>query len=107
MVLAGILMVGFGSGTYLIAHLGAGPRDGLMTAAPAINRGTDSHRWRLTLEISVVAIGWSLGGVVGVGTLLFALGIGPAVSLGLHVVAKASGTPSLVPPDESRSKSEA
>lgn len=106
MVLAGILMVGFGSGTYLIAHLGAGPRDGLMTGLQRLTE-VPIAIVRLTLEISVVAIGWSLGGVVGVGTLLFALGIGPAVSLGLYVVAKASGTPSLVPPDESRSKSEA
>jgi len=97
-VVAGILLVGFGSGTYLIAHLGAGPRDGLMTG---LQRLTDVPiaLVRLVLEISVVGIGWSLGGVAGIGTLLFALGIGPAVSLGLYVVAKISGNAAITPPE--------
>ena len=82
-----VLTVGFGGGIYLVANLGAGPRDGLMvglqkkTNLPiAVVRGS--------LEISVMSIGWYLGGTVGVGTLLFAFGIGPAVALGLYIVRK-------------------
>lgn len=83
--LVGILLVGIGSGIYLTAHLGAGPRDGLMTG---LARLTDYPiAWvRMTLEIAAVGVGWLLGGSVGLGTLLFALGIGPAVSLGLFLV---------------------
>jgi len=82
---AGVLLVGVGSGFYLVANLGPGPRDGLMTG---LARLTDFPiAWvRTTLEISVVSLGWSLGGTIGCGTLLFAFGIGPAVSLGLFIV---------------------
>lgn len=81
----GILLVGLGSGLYLIANLGPGPRDGLMTG---LQRVTDLPvaRVRTAIEISVVILGWLLGGTVGVGTLLFAFGIGPAVSTGLYSV---------------------
>jgi len=81
----GILMVGFGSGLYLIANLGPGPRDGLMTG---VQRVTDFPvaRVRTALEITAVAFGWLLGGTVGLGTLMFAFGIGPAVSVGLFTV---------------------
>lgn len=91
MTVVGILAVGFGSGLYLIAHLGAGPRDGLMTG---LQRLTDFPiAWvRLAIELSVVALGWLLGGSVGLGTVLFALGIGPAVSLGLYSVGAAAGS---------------
>ena len=82
-----VILVGIGGGIYLVSNLGAGPRDGLMiglqkkTNLPiAVVRGT--------LEISVVTIGWYLGGTVGVGTLLFAFGIGPCVALGLYLVDK-------------------
>ena len=85
----GILMVGFGSGLYLIAHLGAGPRDGLMNG---LQRVTDLPiAWvRTSIEIIVVLCGWLLGGTVGLGTVLFAFGIGPAVSIGLFTVQKYS-----------------
>ena len=81
----GISLVGLGSGLYLIANLGPGPRDGLMTG---LQRVTDFPvaRVRTAIEISVVALGWLLGGTVGAGTLLFAFGIGPAVSIGLYSV---------------------
>lgn len=92
---AGILLVGLGSGLYLIAHLGPGPRDGLMTGLQRLTR-LPIALVRAGLEISVVLVGWTLGGTVGPGTLLFALGIGPAVSLGLFLVAKVSKAP-LVP----------
>ncbi len=81
----GVLLVGMGSGIYLTAHLGAGPRDGLMTG---LQRKTGFPiAWvRMSLELMAVSSGWLLGGTVGLGTLLFAFGIGPAVSLGLHNV---------------------
>ena len=80
-----VLLVGLGSGFYLIANLGPGPRDGLMTG---IQRKTNFPiaLVRAILEISVVGIGWYLGGTVGIGTLMFAFGIGPAVALGLYLV---------------------
>ena len=83
--LVGILLVGMGSGLYLIANLGPGPRDGLMTG---LQRLTDFPvaRVRTAIEISAVIAGWLLGGTVGAGTLLFAFGIGPAVSIGLFAV---------------------
>ncbi len=83
-----VLIVGLGSGFYLVANLGPGPRDGLMTG---IQRKTNFPiaAVRAFLEISVVSIGWYLGGTVGIGTLLFAFGIGPAVALGLFIVGKA------------------
>ncbi len=83
--LIGILLVGIGSGIYLTAHLGAGPRDGLMTGLARLSDYPIA--WvRTILEISAVSMGWLLGGSVGLGTLLFAFGIGPAVSLGLFLV---------------------
>ena len=87
MAIVAVLLVGLGSGVYLIANLGPGPRDGLMTG---IQRKTNLPIAvvRAFLEITVVSIGWYLGGTVGIGTLLFAFGIGPAVALGLFLVAK-------------------
>ena len=82
-----VFLVGLGSGFYLIANLGPGPRDGLMTGIQKkINLPIASVR--AFLEITVVAIGWHLGGTVGIGTLLFAFGVGPAVALGLYIVGK-------------------
>lgn len=81
----GISLVGLGSGLYLIANLGPGPRDGLMTGLQRVTE-LPVARVRTAIEISVVVLGWLLGGTVGVGTLLFAFGIGPAVSIGLYSV---------------------
>lgn len=85
----GILLVGIGSGIYLIANLGPGPRDGLMTG---LQRRTNLPiAWvRTGIEITVVILGWLLGGVVGAGTLMFAIGVGWSVSLGLFVVTRIS-----------------
>ena len=82
-----VLLVGIGSGFYLIANLGPGPRDGLMTG---LQRKTNLPiaLVRVLLEITVVSIGWYLGGTFGIGTLLFAFGVGPAVALGLFLVNK-------------------
>ena len=82
-----VLTVGLGGGIYLVANLGAGPRDGLMIG---LQKKTDYPiaAVRAFLEISVMSIGWYLGGTVGVGTLLFAFGIGPCVALSLFIVGK-------------------
>ncbi len=76
-LLVGVLLVGVGSGLYIGAGLGPGPRDGLMTGLA--RRGFGVGPVRFALETSVLAAGWLLGGTVGVGTLLFAFGIGPLV----------------------------
>ena len=82
-----VLTVGLGGGIYLVANLGPGPRDGLMIGLQEISN-LPIAVVRAFLEISVVAVGWYLGGTVGIGTLLFAFGIGPAVALGLFLVDK-------------------
>ena len=82
-----VLIVGIGSGFYLTANLGPGPRDGLMTG---LQKLTDKPiaLIRTILEVSAVLIGFYFGGVVGIGTLLFAFGIGPTVSFGIFIVTK-------------------
>ena len=82
-----VLIVGIGSGFYLVSNLGPGPRDGLMTGLQA-KTNLPIASVRAILEISVVSFGWYLGGTVGIGTLLFAFGVGPAVALGLFFVGK-------------------
>jgi len=82
-----VLFVGLGTGFYLVANLGPGPRDGLMTGLQK-KTNLPIALVRAFLEILVVSIGWYLGGTVGIGTLLFAFGIGPAVALGLYLVRK-------------------
>ena len=77
-VFLGILVIGIGGSIYLIANLGPGPRDGLMTGISKKTKIPMAYV-RNTLEISVVIIGWSLGGTAGVGTLIFAIMIGPAI----------------------------
>jgi len=86
-VVIGIFIIGIGTAMYLIANLGAGPRDGLMTGLQKKTKAPIALV-RACIEIVVVLIGWSLGGVLGVGTLLFAFGIGPAVALGLYFFSK-------------------
>ncbi len=71
----------------LLQILGPGPRDGLMIGLQE-KTNLPIAAVRAFLEISVVAVGWHLGGTVGIGTLLFAFGIGPAVALGLFLVDK-------------------
>ena len=80
MMLSGPLLFGVGSGFYLGAGLGSGPRDGVMTGLA--RRGWPVGVARTTIEVMVLVVGWLLGGTVGVGTVVFALGIGPLV----HVV---------------------
>ncbi len=86
----GVLMTGAGGAIYLVANLGPGPRDGLMTGLQALTN-LPLAQVRGGLELSVVLLGWLLGGTVGFGTLLFAFGIGPAVALGLYTVSEIFG----------------
>ena len=81
----GVLVTGLGGALYLIANLGPGPRDGLMTG---LQKVTDLPiAWvRSSLEVSVIAAGWALGGTIGVGTVLFALGIGPSVAASMYLL---------------------
>jgi len=82
-----VLTVGLGGGIYLVANLGPGPRDGLMIGLQK-KTNLPIATVRAFLEITVMSIGWYLGGTVGIGTLLFAFGIGPAVALSLFIVGK-------------------
>ena len=86
-VMFGMLIIGIGSGFYLTANLGPGPRDGLMTG---INKQTNLSfsLIRTTLELSAVGLGFYFGGIVGVGTILYAICIGFFLSLGLFLVGK-------------------
>ncbi|MCC5950137.1 MAG: hypothetical protein JJT89_16930 [Nitriliruptoraceae bacterium] len=76
-LLLGIGLNAIATACYLGARLGPGPRDGLMTGLAA--RGWSIRLARSTVEVTVLAIGWVLGGTVGIGTLVYALGIGPLV----------------------------
>ena len=78
LMLGGIALVAIGGGIYLGTRLGPGPRDGLMTGI-ARRSGLSLRLVRTALELTVLAVGWLLGGVVGVGTVLYALLIGPLV----------------------------
>lgn len=85
--IAAVLAIGLGSAFYLTTKLGPGPRDGLMTSIH--NRtGVRVSRVRLAIELTVLSIGWLLGGTVGIGTVLFAAGIGRAIALWLGVLAR-------------------
>ena len=85
----GILVVGIGSGIYLSCNLGPGPRDGLMVGLQKItNKSIPTIR--TFIELSAVISGWFLGGIVGMGTILFVFGIGPCVGMGLTLVEKLS-----------------
>jgi len=86
-VFIGVIIVGLGSGFYLISNLGPGSRDGLMTGLQK-KTNLPIALIRTTIEVSAVVFGFYLGGVVGVGTLVFAFGIGPAVSAGLFFVSR-------------------
>jgi uncharacterized membrane protein YczE len=84
-MLAGVAVIAIGSGLYLSTDLGPGPRDGLMTGIHH-RFGWSIRRARTFIEVVVLGIGWALGGTVGLGTVVFALGIGPLVQLVLGVV---------------------
>ena len=80
----GVFITGIGGGIYLIANLGPGARDGLMTGLQRVTKFPIA--WiRSTIELTVLTIGWWLGGVVGLGTVIFALGIGPCLAISLKI----------------------
>lgn len=84
-LLAGILLVALASGLYIGAHFGPGPRDGLMTGMNA-RLGWPIWLCRALVELSVLLVGWLLGGTVGIGTVLFAALIGPLVHVALPLL---------------------
>ena len=88
-VVIGVILVGIGSGLYLTANLGPGPRDGTMTGLQRIT-GVSIGRVRGGIEITVLLIGWSLGGTFWVGTFIFAFLIGPVVAICLNIAGKLS-----------------
>ena len=87
----GVFLNGVATGAYIGAGLGPGPRDGLMTGLAA--RGLSIRVVRTGLEVTVLAIGWLLGGTVGVGTVVYALSIGPLAHLFIPLFARGRPTP--------------
>lgn len=92
MLVAGVVIVAFASGLYIGAHFGPGPRDGLMTGMHA-RLGWPIWACRLSVEGSVLVLGWLLGGTVGIGTVVFALGIGPLVHIAMPLLAAPKPAP--------------
>jgi uncharacterized membrane protein YczE len=86
MLVGGIVLCGIATGMYISAGLGPGPRDGLMTGY-AHRTGLSIRLTRTLLELTVLGVGWLLGGSVGLGTVLFAVGIGPLSQLSLRLMA--------------------
>lgn len=80
LMVGGVVLNGLATALYIGAQLGPGPRDGLMTGLVR-RTGWSIRLVRTSIEVTVVVVGWLLGGVVGVGTILYALGIGPLVQL--------------------------
>ncbi len=80
-LISGILVIGMGTGLYIGARMGPGPRDGLMTGIVARFPRLSIRLVRTVLELTVLGVGWLLGGTVGLGTLAFALSIGPLAQL--------------------------
>jgi uncharacterized membrane protein YczE len=75
LMVGGVFLNGVATGAYIGAGLGPGPRDGLMTGLAA--RGHSIRLVRTCIELTVLACGWALGGTVGIGTILYAISIGP------------------------------
>jgi uncharacterized membrane protein YczE len=98
-MLGGIALIGLGSGLYLTCGLGPGPRDGWMTGVHH-RTGVPVALVRIAIEVTVLAGGWLLGGTVGIGTVAFALLIGPAVGYGLRLAGRVGGTGAVVVTEE-------
>jgi uncharacterized membrane protein YczE len=90
-LVCGVFLNGVATGAYIGAGLGPGPRDGLMTGFAA--RGHSIRVVRTTIEVMVLAAGWLLGGTVGVGTVLYALSIGPLAHVFVPLFARGRATP--------------
>ncbi len=82
LLVVGLIVVGPGVGGYIGARLGPGPRDGIMTGVA--QRGPSIRLVRTAIELSALAVGWLLGGNVGIGTVLFAVTVGPNVQFWLE-----------------------
>ncbi|MFH8500420.1 membrane protein YczE [Streptomyces coeruleorubidus] len=91
MMVAGIVVNGAATGLYIAARFGPGPRDGLMTGLHQ-RTGVSIRLVRTVIEFTVVATGFALGGTVGIGTLLYAVAIGPLAQLFLRVFAVPSAS---------------
>jgi uncharacterized membrane protein YczE len=94
-LVAGVVVVGVGTGMYIGAGLGPGPRDGLMTAIAA--KGPPIWLVRTVMELSALGIGWALSGNVGVGTVAFALSIGPLAHVSIRWFKLGSETAAMGP----------
>jgi uncharacterized membrane protein YczE len=90
-LVCGVFLNGVATGAYIGAGLGPGPRDGLMTGLAA--RGRSIRVVRTGIEVTVLATGWLLGGTVGVGTVLYALAIGPLAHVFVPLFARGRPTP--------------
>ena len=93
LLVAGIVLNGVATGLYIAARFGPGPRDGLMTGLHR-RTGRSIRLMRTAIEVAVVATGFVLGGTVGIGTVLYAVSIGPLAQLFLRVFAVPSASPS-------------
>ena len=80
-LVVGVFLNGVATGAYIGAGLGPGPRDGLMTGLAA--RGHSIRVVRTCIEVTVLVSGWLLGGTVGLGTVVYALGIGPIAHMSI------------------------
>lgn len=98
MMLAGVVVIGLGSGLYLGARLGPGPRDGLMTGIHG-RFGWSVRRARTAVEVVALLVGFALGGTVGIGTVVFAFGIGPIVQVFLRVFDRGAAEIARTDPD--------
>ncbi|CAL9365980.1 YczE/YyaS/YitT family protein [Streptomyces sp. enrichment culture] len=92
LMVAGVVLNGLATGLYIAARFGPGPRDGLMTGLHRVT-GRSIRLIRTALELTVVATGFLLGGSLGVGTVLYALAIGPLAQLSLRLFAVPEATP--------------
>ena len=92
MLISGIVANGAATALYLGARLGPGPRDGLMTGYVARRPGRSIRLVRTVIEVTVLALGWLLGGTVGPGTIVYALAIGPLAQFFIPLFAVPEGT---------------
>jgi uncharacterized membrane protein YczE len=95
LMVSGVGLNGIATGAYISAGLGPGPRDGLMTGLAA--RGHSIRLVRTAIELAVLASGWVLGGTVGIGTVVYALGIGPLAHIFIPLLRIQGGTVGVQP----------
>jgi len=86
-VVSGVVLIGIGSGLYLTANLGPGPRDGTMTGLTKVT-GISIGKVRGGIELSVLLIGWVMGGTFWIGTIIFVILIGPCVAICLNLAGR-------------------